>query len=64
MDWSVRVTPPLTTVRVPHHELGVAAGELLLERLADPGATVRHRVLPVELIARGSTAPCAEGARA
>jgi LacI family transcriptional regulator len=58
MDWSVRVSPPLTTVRVPHHELGVAAGELLLERLADPGAPVRHEVLPVELVSRASTAPC------
>jgi LacI family transcriptional regulator len=55
MDWSARFSPPLTTVRVPHHELGMAAAELLLERLSDPLAQVRHVVLPVELVARGST---------
>src|SRR5829696_751614 len=57
MDWSKRFSPPLTTVRVPHHRLGIAAADLLLERLADPGASIRHVVLPVELVVRGSTAP-------
>jgi LacI family transcriptional regulator len=57
MDWSERFSPPLTTVRVPHHRLGVEAAGLLLERLADPAAAVRHIVLPVELVVRGSTAP-------
>jgi LacI family transcriptional regulator len=57
MDWSERFAPPLTTVRVPHHRLGIAAADLLLERLADAAADVRHVVLPVELIVRGSTAP-------
>jgi LacI family transcriptional regulator len=57
MDWSARFSPPLTTVRVPHHRLGIAAADLLLERLADPGASIRHVVLPVELVVRGSTAP-------
>jgi LacI family transcriptional regulator len=56
MDWSKRFSPPLTTVRVPHHRLGIAAADLLLERLADAGAPVRHVVLPVELVVRGSTA--------
>jgi LacI family transcriptional regulator len=56
MDWSARVWPPLTTVRVPHHELGMAAADLLLERLGDPQAEVRHVVMPVELVVRGSTA--------
>jgi LacI family transcriptional regulator len=56
MDWSERFSPPLTTVRVPHHRLGIAAADLLLERLADPHAPARHVVLPVELIVRGSTA--------
>jgi LacI family transcriptional regulator len=56
MDWSGRFSPPLTTVRVPHHGLGMAAADLLLERMADPQAAVRHVVLPVELVVRGSTA--------
>jgi LacI family transcriptional regulator len=62
MDWSARFWPPLTTVHVPHHRLGVAAADLLLERLADRGAAVRHIVLPVELVVRGSTAPPASAA--
>src|SRR5215217_3639791 len=56
MDWSARFSPPLTTVRVPHHRLGIAAADLLLERLSDRDAPVRHVVLPVELVVRGSTA--------
>jgi LacI family transcriptional regulator len=59
MDWSDRFSPPLTTVGVPHHALGMAAADLLLERLADPRAPVRHVVLPVELVVRGSSAPLA-----
>jgi pseudouridine-5'-phosphate glycosidase len=35
----------------------IGADRSLLERLADPAAAVRHVVLPVELVARGSTAP-------
>jgi DNA-binding LacI/PurR family transcriptional regulator len=34
----------------------MAAADLLLERLADPRTAVRHVVLPVELVVRGSTA--------
>jgi LacI family transcriptional regulator len=63
MDWSDRFSPPLTTVRVPHHELGVRAADLLLERLADPEAPARHVVLPVELVVRGSTAAPRTGPR-
>jgi LacI family transcriptional regulator len=57
MDWCDRFDPPLTTVRVPHHELGVRAADLLLERLADPAAPARHVVLDTELVVRGSTGP-------
>jgi LacI family transcriptional regulator len=57
MDWSDRFSPPLTTVRVPHQELGVRAADLMLERLADPAGPARHLVLGVEMVVRGSTAP-------
>jgi LacI family transcriptional regulator len=63
MDWSARFSPPLTTVRVPHQRLGMAAADLLLERLVDPHAEVRHVVLPVQLVVRGSTVPPREGKR-
>jgi LacI family transcriptional regulator len=61
MDWSGRFSPPLTTVRVPHHRLGVRAADLLLERLAEPLAPARHVVMPVELVFRASTAQAADG---
>jgi LacI family transcriptional regulator len=57
MDWSDRFSPPLTTVRVPHHALGVQSAHLLLERLADPAGAPKHLVLPVEMVVRGSTGP-------
>jgi LacI family transcriptional regulator len=65
MDWSARFAPPLTTVRVPHHEMGVEAAALLLDRLAG-GATqpARHLVLPVEMVVRGSSAPVGGGSSA
>jgi DNA-binding LacI/PurR family transcriptional regulator len=50
------VDPPLTTVRLPARELGIAAGMAILERLA--GRPVeRCSLLPTELIVRASTAP-------
>jgi LacI family transcriptional regulator len=49
--------PPLTTVRVPHYDLGSEAARLLLERLAEPDAEVRSVRLPARLVVRRSTAP-------
>ncbi|MFF4963121.1 LacI family DNA-binding transcriptional regulator [Streptomyces sp. NPDC001222] len=52
--------PPLTTVHVPHHELGAEAARLLLDQLEgeDRGTGVPKRVLlPVDLVVRASTAP-------
>jgi LacI family transcriptional regulator len=51
------MAPPLTTVRIPHYDMGAEAARAVLERLngaADEAATV---VLPSTLIVRGSTAP-------
>lgn len=57
MPFIDRLSPPLTTVRIPHYELGVRAAELLLGRLRDPDAPVEAVHLPPELVERGSTAP-------
>jgi DNA-binding LacI/PurR family transcriptional regulator len=46
--------PPLTTVRQPMHDLGAAAVELLLNRIADPASPAEHRVFPVSLVVRRS----------
>jgi LacI family transcriptional regulator len=58
MPFVDQLSPPLTTVRLPQYEIGVQAAELLLDRLADRGSTAKSVVLPVSLVARGSTGPC------
>jgi LacI family transcriptional regulator len=52
-----RFDPPLTTVRLPHHEVGATAAELLLERLEDPDAAPRHVLVEPDLVVRASTGP-------
>jgi LacI family transcriptional regulator len=52
-----KMRPPLTTIRIPHYEIGVRAAELVLERLQDPTAAPVTISLPPELIVRGSTSP-------
>ncbi len=49
------ISPGLTTVRFPAHELGTLAAEHLLARLYGAGEPEHHE-LPVELIVRDSTA--------
>jgi LacI family transcriptional regulator len=56
MPFADRFAPPLTTVRIPHYEIGVAAAQLLLDLLNDAGGEPADVVLPAELIVRGSTA--------
>lgn len=51
-----KLTPPLTTVRLPHYELGAEAARLLLEELREPGRHPRSVLLPLTLVVRGSTA--------
>ncbi|MCI0582399.1 MAG: LacI family transcriptional regulator [Chloroflexi bacterium] len=48
--------PPLTSIRVPAHDLGLAAGNALLDRIAGRDVPART-LLPTELIVRASTAP-------
>jgi LacI family transcriptional regulator len=56
---AVRAQPPLTTVRQPLVEKGALAGDRLLALL--DGAAAPDVVLPVELVARGSTGPAPAG---
>jgi LacI family transcriptional regulator len=49
--------PALTTVRIPHYELGVESARLLLERIANPTAPAKQVVLPIQLVERESVAP-------
>jgi LacI family transcriptional regulator len=56
------MTPPLTTVRVSHYDLGFEAARMLVAMLRRPGAS-RRLVLPTQLVVRQSTAPPATTAR-
>ncbi|MRH29891.1 substrate-binding domain-containing protein [Microbacterium sp. SYP-A9085] len=56
MPFAEDLNPPLTTVHIPHHEMGVQAARLLLEGIesgAQHGITI---TLPAELVVRSSTA--------
>jgi len=57
MPFVDRFRPPLTTVRVPHYELGATAAELMLEQLRERGARPRQLLLAPKLVVRSSTAP-------
>jgi LacI family transcriptional regulator len=57
MRFADRFNPPLTTIRLPHYEIGAAAAELLLERLQDADVGPRQVTLDPSLVVRASTAP-------
>lgn len=51
---AVLMDPPLSTVRVHKEQLGETCMKMLLERLHHPHMAFSHRVLPTELIVRGT----------
>ena len=51
------VSPPLTTVRIQHRQMGIEAARLLIRKLEDPKSASVGVVLNPELIVRASTAP-------
>lgn len=56
MPFMNRLSPPLTSLRIPYDEIGSEAAKLLLERIRNPEAGVRTVNLLPELIVRESTA--------
>ncbi len=48
--------PPLTTIAYPKSEMGTWAAQRLLERIESPDLPPTCRVIPTELIVRGTTA--------
>jgi LacI family transcriptional regulator len=51
------VTPPLTTIRISHRDMGRRAGQLLLAQIENPDAAIVEVVLEPALVVRGSAAP-------
>jgi LacI family transcriptional regulator len=56
MPFAARFHPPLTTVHIPHYDIGRAAAQLMLERLQDSDSPPREVRLEPSLVLRGSTA--------
>lgn len=52
-----RLTPPLTTVRVPKHLMGARAADMIVDVIEGKATTDRIAMLPVDLVVRGSTSP-------
>ena len=57
MPFLDKLRPPLTTVGVPHHQIGVEAARMLLELIEEENRPSRSVLLPLALVVRGSTAP-------
>ncbi len=55
MPFADRFNPPLTTLRIPHDQLGVQSGLLLLRKMRDPAVVVPSMHLEPALVVRGST---------
>lgn len=55
MPLVARLTPALTTVSIPQHDIGLAAASLLLRRIAHRDEVVAPLLLPTRLVVRAST---------
>jgi LacI family transcriptional regulator len=57
MPFLDKLRPPLTTIAIPHQQIGAEAARLLLDAIGDPTRGVRSVSLPLSLVVRGSTTP-------
>ncbi len=57
MPFLDKLAPPLTTIAIPHQQIGAEAARLLLDAIAEPDRPARSVQLPLTLVTRGSTAP-------
>jgi len=55
MPFVDRLTPALSTVHVPHYQIGAEAARMLLQRLGDGALPAKAITLPVHLVVRSST---------
>ncbi|GAA1034096.1 LacI family DNA-binding transcriptional regulator [Virgisporangium ochraceum] len=61
--WAEDFRPPMTAADVPTHDMGAAAVELLLERLATPTAPARHVLHAPPVSLRATTGPVPASSR-
>lgn len=54
VPWATSLNPPLTAVRQPSLEIGSAAADLLLDRIARPDRAIRQVILETTLVVRAS----------
>jgi LacI family transcriptional regulator len=59
MPFLDKLKPPLTSIAIPHQQIGAEASRLLLDAIAEPDRPARSVMLPLSLVVRGSTAPLA-----
>lgn len=57
MPFLDKLDPPLTSIAIPHQQIGAEAARLLLDSIADSTRAARSVLLPVDLVVRGSTGP-------
>jgi LacI family transcriptional regulator len=60
MPFLTRMSPPLTTVRVPQQEIGAETARMLLKCIEQPGP-LRSLLLGCALVVRASTGPVPQG---
>jgi LacI family transcriptional regulator len=60
MPFLDKLKPPLTSIAIPHQQIGAVASQLLLDAIAEPHRPARSVLLPLALVVRGSTAPPAQ----
>ena len=53
--WTRAVTPPLSVVAQPAHDIGTEAARLLLARIAEPDGPAVSTVFEAHLVPRGSS---------
>ena len=56
ISWAELNDPPLTTVRIPRHQIGKEAAHRVLMLLQDPELMASEVVVPVTMVERQSTA--------
>lgn len=55
--WTALVEPPITIIAQPTNDIGAAATDLLLKRIADPKRSIHRLIVKGTLVMGGSTPP-------